>query len=173
VYAHYGKGVYIYTGLSFFRELPAGVPGAYRLFVNLLSQTQHTQAQQSASLGEQTKLTFKRGMSGDLLRDGTVFGFTDYAASDGICLKVIYNTFHDPSQAAEIFQKEIAESKQVLNRTKKLNAKQEIVGERAELLLGKPDGVSFAVLWTDGRSVHEIQSSSLPHILTLEKVYSY
>ena len=39
VYAHYGKGVYIYTGLSFFRELPAGVPGAYRLFVNLLSQT--------------------------------------------------------------------------------------------------------------------------------------
>jgi LmbE family N-acetylglucosaminyl deacetylase len=42
VYAHYGKGVYVYTGLSFFRELPAGVPGAYRLFVNLLSQTQHT-----------------------------------------------------------------------------------------------------------------------------------
>lgn len=33
----YGKGNFIYTGLSFFRELPAGVPGAYRLFVNLLS----------------------------------------------------------------------------------------------------------------------------------------
>lgn len=41
VYARYGKGLYIYTGLSFFRELPAGVPGAYRLFVNLLSQTPH------------------------------------------------------------------------------------------------------------------------------------
>jgi LmbE family N-acetylglucosaminyl deacetylase len=39
VYAKYGKGVYIYAGLVFFRELPAGVPGAYRLFVNLLSQT--------------------------------------------------------------------------------------------------------------------------------------
>jgi LmbE family N-acetylglucosaminyl deacetylase len=39
VYAHDGKGLYIYTGLSFFRELPDGVPGAYRLFVNLLSQT--------------------------------------------------------------------------------------------------------------------------------------
>jgi LmbE family N-acetylglucosaminyl deacetylase len=37
VYAHYGKGVYIYTGLTFFRQLPEGVPGAYRLFVNLLS----------------------------------------------------------------------------------------------------------------------------------------
>jgi len=39
VYAQDGKGIYIYTGLSFFRQLPAGVPGAYRLFVNLLSQT--------------------------------------------------------------------------------------------------------------------------------------
>jgi LmbE family N-acetylglucosaminyl deacetylase len=36
VYTKYGKGTYIYTGLAFFRELPEGVPGAYRLFVNLL-----------------------------------------------------------------------------------------------------------------------------------------
>jgi LmbE family N-acetylglucosaminyl deacetylase len=34
----YGKGRFIYTSLVFFRELPAGVPGAYRLFVNLLSK---------------------------------------------------------------------------------------------------------------------------------------
>lgn len=33
----YGKGKYVYTGLDFFRELPAGVPGAYRLFINLIS----------------------------------------------------------------------------------------------------------------------------------------
>ena len=36
VYTHYGKGTYIYTGLAFFRQLPEGVPGAYRLFVNVL-----------------------------------------------------------------------------------------------------------------------------------------
>ncbi len=35
--AKYGEGYFIYTGLSFFRELPAGVAGAYRLFTNLLS----------------------------------------------------------------------------------------------------------------------------------------
>jgi LmbE family N-acetylglucosaminyl deacetylase len=35
--AQYGKGTYIYTGYSFFRQLPAGVPGAIRLYVNLLS----------------------------------------------------------------------------------------------------------------------------------------
>ncbi|WP_405568161.1 PIG-L family deacetylase [Polaribacter sp. Asnod6-C07] len=35
--AKYGKGNYIYTGISFFRELPAGVSGAYKLFANMLS----------------------------------------------------------------------------------------------------------------------------------------
>jgi hypothetical protein len=35
--ANVGKGRYVYTGLSFFRELPAGVPGAFRLFANLLA----------------------------------------------------------------------------------------------------------------------------------------
>jgi LmbE family N-acetylglucosaminyl deacetylase len=35
--AEYGAGYYIYTGLSFFRELPEGVPGAFKLFANLVS----------------------------------------------------------------------------------------------------------------------------------------
>lgn len=35
--APYGEGYYIYSGYSWFRELPAGVPGAYRLFANLIS----------------------------------------------------------------------------------------------------------------------------------------
>ncbi|HSI89636.1 MAG TPA: hypothetical protein VK927_00905, partial [Adhaeribacter sp.] len=35
--ARYGKGHFVYTGYSFFRQLPAGVPGAYRLFTNLIS----------------------------------------------------------------------------------------------------------------------------------------
>jgi LmbE family N-acetylglucosaminyl deacetylase len=36
VVARHGKGHYIYTGLALFRQLPAGVPGAYRLFANLI-----------------------------------------------------------------------------------------------------------------------------------------
>ena len=35
--AQYGKGTYIYSGYAFFRQLPAGVPGAVRLYVNLLT----------------------------------------------------------------------------------------------------------------------------------------
>jgi LmbE family N-acetylglucosaminyl deacetylase len=36
LFTRYGKGRYVYTGLAFFRQLPAGVPGAYRLFLNLI-----------------------------------------------------------------------------------------------------------------------------------------
>jgi LmbE family N-acetylglucosaminyl deacetylase len=37
LYGEYGKGVFIYTSLAFFRQLPAGVPGAFRLFQNMLA----------------------------------------------------------------------------------------------------------------------------------------
>ena len=37
LFCRHGQGVFIYTGLAFFRQLPAGVPGAFRLFQNMLS----------------------------------------------------------------------------------------------------------------------------------------
>jgi len=37
LYAHYGKGTFVYTSYAWFRQLPAGVPGAYKMFVNLVS----------------------------------------------------------------------------------------------------------------------------------------
>ncbi len=45
LYTSYGKGHYIYSGYAWFRQLPAGVPGAYRLFVNLISigENEHIQ----------------------------------------------------------------------------------------------------------------------------------
>ncbi|UFH56469.1 PIG-L family deacetylase [Spirosoma sp. KNUC1025] len=49
IYAKYGKGHFMYTGLVFFRELPAGVPGAYRLFANLISVGSNPAASVSGS----------------------------------------------------------------------------------------------------------------------------
>ena len=49
--APYGAGNYIYTGLSFFRELPAGVPGAYKLFANMLSLKKRNQQPQDEIKG--------------------------------------------------------------------------------------------------------------------------
>jgi LmbE family N-acetylglucosaminyl deacetylase len=43
IIAGYGKGTFTYTGLVFFRELPAGVPGAYRLLANLIALNKHAE----------------------------------------------------------------------------------------------------------------------------------
>jgi LmbE family N-acetylglucosaminyl deacetylase len=43
IVTNYGQGRFVYTSLAFFRQLPAGVPGAYRLFVNLLSKPKATE----------------------------------------------------------------------------------------------------------------------------------
>ncbi len=39
--ARYGAGVYVYTGISFFRAIPAGVPGALRLLLNFVDLDPH------------------------------------------------------------------------------------------------------------------------------------
>jgi hypothetical protein len=42
--ARIGRGVFVYTAYAWFRQLPAGVPGAYRLFANLLALGQKPHA---------------------------------------------------------------------------------------------------------------------------------
>jgi LmbE family N-acetylglucosaminyl deacetylase len=49
LYARYGKGVYIFSAYSWFRELPAGVPGAYRIFANLISAGKAVNARPAGS----------------------------------------------------------------------------------------------------------------------------
>jgi hypothetical protein len=43
LYAKYGKGIYIYNALAFYRQLPEGVPGAYRIFANMISLPRNPQ----------------------------------------------------------------------------------------------------------------------------------
>jgi hypothetical protein len=43
LYARYGKGIYIYNAYAFYRELPEGVPGAYRIFANMISLPKNPQ----------------------------------------------------------------------------------------------------------------------------------
>jgi LmbE family N-acetylglucosaminyl deacetylase len=43
LYAKYGKGIYVYNALAFYRQLPEGVPGAYRIFANMISLPKNPQ----------------------------------------------------------------------------------------------------------------------------------
>jgi LmbE family N-acetylglucosaminyl deacetylase len=49
VYAKYGKGVYIYNAYAFYRQMPEGVPGAYRIFANMVSLAKNPQLMRSRS----------------------------------------------------------------------------------------------------------------------------
>jgi len=49
LYARYGRGAYIFTALAWFRELPAGVPGAFRIFANFLSASKTLASEPTAS----------------------------------------------------------------------------------------------------------------------------
>jgi LmbE family N-acetylglucosaminyl deacetylase len=55
--AHHGKGVFVYTGYSWFRQIPAGVPGAFRLFANLIALGQPTAPAAPAAPGGPTAPT--------------------------------------------------------------------------------------------------------------------
>ena len=49
LYARYGKGVYMYVAYALYRQLPEGVPGAYRLFANMLSLAKNPQSAAAAA----------------------------------------------------------------------------------------------------------------------------
>lgn len=49
VYAKYGKGVYIYNAYAFYRQMPEGVPGAYRIFANMVSLAKNPELMKSRS----------------------------------------------------------------------------------------------------------------------------
>lgn len=106
--------------------------------------------------------------------DGVHLGFSGYTASDGTKLTASYNWFFGAEGAQEYFEKQLAKAAEVIERTKKLNGAGKVVGERAQVLTRvDPQKTVPAVLWTDGKTFHEIYSSSLNSILQLEKVYKY
>jgi hypothetical protein len=119
------------------------------------------------------ELRFARGTPGDLIQDGEVLGFTTYKASNGVGLTSIYNTFDEASHAAAFFEKELGLAAKVITRGEKINKDGKVIGERAEILLPKPNEKLTAVMWTDGRNFHEIDSTSLEVILEFEKGYKY
>ena len=59
--AKFGSGYYVYTGISFFRQLPEGVPGAYKLFANIVSLRNEAKANAVEVKPQQKEKQSKRG----------------------------------------------------------------------------------------------------------------
>jgi hypothetical protein len=121
-------------------------------------------------------IKFEQGNMGEIdTADGIHLGFTNFKASDGVNLRVLYWDFGDENHAAEALEKQIARADKVVERTPKRNSDGKVVGERVQVVLPPVNHREplSAVFWTDGVSYHEIRSLSLKDILELERVYKY
>jgi hypothetical protein len=122
-----------------------------------------------------TKIVFEKTVMGELRdEDGVHLGFTNFTASDGNTLAVLYEDFGSPATAEAFLEKQMAKAAKVIDRQNKLSPDGTVVGERAEILLRLSlEKTVPAVLWTDGVKFHEIYSTSRDCVLELERVYRY
>lgn len=123
----------------------------------------------------ETKIEFTEGNMGEIeTADGIRLGFTNFKASDGVSVRILYWDFDDQLGVKKAFEKELARASKVLERGEKVDGAGKVVGERAQVLLQTTDHLSvFGIVWTDGVKFHEIRSASLRDALGLEKVYKY
>jgi hypothetical protein len=121
------------------------------------------------------KISFKNTAMGEMRdEDGVHLGFTNFKASDGSTLTLLYEDFGSPATAQAFLEKQIAKAAKVVDRKNKLSPSGTVVGERAEILLRLSSEKAIpAVLWTDGVKFHEIYSTSRDSVLELERVYRY
>ena len=119
---------------------------------------------------------FEEIMMGELVtQDGVHLATTTFRASDGVMLTAIDGEFDSAQRAQQEFEKETAKAAQLLERGKKKDKKENVIGERARIVADSSSSnkAIMAVLWTNGLWFHEIRSTSVRDILELEKLYSY
>jgi hypothetical protein len=121
-------------------------------------------------------IKFEQGNMGTIrTADGIDLGFTNFKASDGVNLRVLYWDFDNEGHAAQALEKQITRAAKIIKREPKRDSIGKVVGERALVVLPQVNHheALSAVFWTDGVSYYEIRSLSLKDILELERVYKY
>jgi hypothetical protein len=118
--------------------------------------------------------SFKNVAGGEMLgENGVKVPFSDYKTPDGTGLMATDPGFASPEKAVEYFELRLSKAQKVSHRGKKRNLHGRIIGQRAEAIYLSVDGTTYnAILWTDGRVFREIDSSSLPLSLKLEKAFT-
>jgi hypothetical protein len=121
-------------------------------------------------------IKFEQGNMGEIgTADGIDLGFTNFKASDGVDLRVLYWDFDDEMHAAQALEKQIVRAAKIIKREPKRDSIGKVVGQRMLVVLPQVNHheALSAVFWTDGVSYHEIRSVSRKDILELERVYKY
>jgi hypothetical protein len=150
----------------------AGSQKAILIFGGQADNSSSRTAPTAATKGNTKELKFKPILMGELRTDyGAHLGVDNFVASDGVGLTVRYNATSGSVSSDSVFEHEIARAAKVISREPLKNSAGKVLGERAEILFHESNHEFHAVLWTWNGSFHEIESSSLRHVLAMEKSY--
>jgi hypothetical protein len=108
---------------------------------------------------------------GQVLDGGGGLVVEGFTSSQGIKLRASHSGYASPEKASEVFSKTLNGAARLIERTPKFNRQGLRVGERAVAILIDPenDEQYAAILWTDGRILAFIDSSSMTDVLQFEQ----
>jgi hypothetical protein len=119
-------------------------------------------------------VTFEDQHGGTGLIDGRIpFSFHDYQSSDGVALSTFIEKRRSSAGAKRALRIETRKAARIIARSPRVNSSGRRVGDRAVLIRsnqGRYKGEA-AIIWTDGPTLHRIESPSLRHALLFEKLY--
>jgi len=134
---------------------------------------------------EERSLTFKNGSMGEIddaqatkagfrspVFDYAHFGFTNFKASNGETLMMLYGDFRSPEEAKHYFDWKVGRASKVLSQAMKTNQKDMRTEYRAELV-PESDHSGIEVMWVVGATVHVIRARKLADALELEREYGH
>jgi hypothetical protein len=97
--------------------------------------------------------------------------FTKARSSDGIIVWREIETYSSSDRSRKGFEDFLKQAERVIELGERRDKEDQVIGDRAVIELGgsHPPDRRFCVLWTDGRLIHVILSSSVRHVLAFEK----
>ena len=113
-----------------------------------------------------------RGLGhGKVIDGGGNYAITLYRSSYFVYLCFAHESYVSPEKADQVFNERLSEAVQVLELGPKLNGKGVVVGRQAVVLFFSPEASRYytGILWTDGRILHYISSTSALHAKEFEK----
>ena len=108
---------------------------------------------------------------GKVIDGGGGFSITSYTSSHFVKLAFAHEGYASPEKANHVFSQRLTQAVQVLEHGPKLNRDGIVVGQRAMTLFFSPEKSCYytEILWTDGRSLQSIVSTSALHVREFEK----
>jgi hypothetical protein len=133
--------------------------------------SEEAQQNDQKSASQQNEINFKEILEGErITRDGQRFPFHSWRSSDGITVTSSTQEFSTAARAHSAYSGRVRDASRVIRTGPRTSEDEHIVGERSVVtFVAQGSGREvYGVLWTDGSTLHDVESISLRHALAFE-----